>query len=474
MTLRLSIRAKLFFSHLLAVLLVSGSIGTYFYLNAAESLLRGIQERLESSAAIISQTIDAQELREIREPADVARPAYLRNLRMLRNFRRMNTDIAYLYIMRQEADKVLFVIDSDESKRQALPGREYDAAAPTMLKGFVGLSVDEEIDRDEWGFFLSGYAPLANGAGEYLVGVDMRADEVFAKYRQLRIAGLSSLLASALLALLFGWWLARRFVRPIRLFIDRCNAIAKGRLNEKVVIRTHDEMDQLVTAFNDMQSALASSEREKREAYDSLLKARDELEIRVEQRTADLREAGEKLNREIAERMRVAKVLAETAMTDPLTGLPNRRTMTDHMQHEIVRNRRGKTPLSILMLDLDHFKKVNDRHGHDAGDEVLIETGRRVKELIRGQDLLARWGGEEFIVLLPETPLAGGKIVAEKIRKRIAGEPFAVPGAAVDVTISIGVAELGENQQAEEMIKSADVALYEAKRNGRNRVEAAG
>jgi two-component system cell cycle response regulator len=124
------------------------------------------------------------------------------------------------------------------------------------------------------------------------------------------------------------------------------------------------------------------------------------------------------------------------------------------------------------MLDLDHFKRVNDEHGHDAGDKVLIEVGRRMKELIRGQDLLARWGGEEFIILLPETPLTGGMVVAEKIRKRIAGEPFAVSGAVLHLTLSIGVAALGRDQQAEEMIKSADVALYDAKRQGRNRVEA--
>jgi diguanylate cyclase (GGDEF)-like protein len=472
MNLRFSIRSKLFFSHLLAVLLVSGSIGSYFYMSAAESLLRGIQERLQSNAAILSRAVDAGELRQIREPADTSRPTYVHNLELLRHFRRTNTDIAYLYIMRRQGDAVLFVIDSDETNRQALPGRVYEEATPTLVKGFTGLSVDERIGRDEWGYFLSGYAPLANGAGEFLIGIDMRADDVQAKYRQLRISGISSLIASILLALLFGWWLARRFTRPIRLFIDRCHAIARGRLDEQITIRTNDEMDRLVEAFNGMQSALAASEREKREAYDALLRARDELEIRVEQRTIDLREVNEKLNREIAERMRVEKVLEEAAMTDHLTGLPNRRTMTEHLQHEVIRNRRSKAPLTLLMLDLDHFKQVNDRHGQDAGDAILVEAGQRMKELIRGQDLLARWGGEEFIILLPETPLSGGRIVAEKIRRRIADTPFAVPGAGLSLTISIGAAQLSEGQQAEEMIKSADVALYEAKRLGRDRVVA--
>jgi diguanylate cyclase (GGDEF)-like protein len=473
MPFQFSIRTKLFFSHLLAVLLVSGSVGSYFYLSAAESLLRGIQERLQSNAAILSRTIDAGQLGQIREAADTVRPAYARNLDLLRHFRRMNTDIAYLYIMRREGEKILFVIDSDETERQARPGRVYEEVTPTLLKGFTGLSVDEGIGRDEWGFFLSGYAPLANGAGEYLIGIDMRADDVQAKYRQLRISGISSLVASILLALLFGWWLARRFTHPIRLFINRCHAIAGGRLDEKIAIRTYDEMDQLVDAFNGMQTALASAEQEKREAYEALLKARDELEIRVEQRTVDLREVNEQLNREIAERMRVEKVLEDAAMKDPLTGLPNRRTMTDYLNHELMRGRRNNTPLTVLMLDLDHFKTVNDRYGHDVGDAVLIETGQRMKDLIRGQDLLARWGGEEFIILLPETPLVGGKTVAEKICRRIAGEPFVIRETSVGLTISIGVATLVEAQKAEEMVKAADVALYEAKRLGRNRVEAA-
>jgi len=473
MTYRLTIRAKLFFSHLLAILLVSGSIGSYFYLSAADSLMRGIQERLQSNAAIISRAVDAQELREIKGAADVARPAYQRNLELLRNFCRMNTDIAYLYVMRREGERVLFVIDSDETNRQALPGKEYDKVVPTLLKGFTGVSVDERIDSDEWGFFLSGYAPLRNGTGEYLVGIDMRADEVQAKYRQLRISGIISLTTSILLALLFGWWLARRFVQPIRLFIDRCDAIAKGRLEEKISIHTHDEMDQLIAAFNGMLTSLSTAEREKREAYDSLLKARDELEIRVRQRTTDLKEVNERLNREIAERLRFEKALKEAALTDPLTGLPNRRTMADYLQRELTRSKRCNTPLTVLMIDLDFFKMVNDEHGHDEGDAVLIETGRRIKELIRGQDLLARWGGEEFVILLPETPSAGGTVVAEKIRGRIAGEAYTTSGATLCLTVSIGVATLVEGQHPDELIKAADTALYQAKRRGRNRVEVA-
>jgi diguanylate cyclase (GGDEF)-like protein len=217
-----------------------------------------------------------------------------------------------------------------------------------------------------------------------------------------------------------------------------------------------------------MVASLATAEGEKREAYASLLKARDELEIRVRQRTTDLKEVNERLNHEIAERLRFENALKEAALTDPLTNLANRRTMVDHLQHELTRSKRCNTPLTVLMLDLDFFKRVNDEHGHDRGDAVLIEAGRRMKELIRGQDLLARWGGEEFVILLPETSAAGGMIVAEKIRKRVAEEAFTVPGATLHLTISIGVATLAEGQQTDALIKAADRALYQAKQRGRN------
>ncbi len=287
------------------------------------------------------------------------------------------------------------------------------------------------------------------------------------------VKGISSLIASILLSLFFGWWLARRITDPIRVFIDRCHAIAKGRLDERITIRTHDEMDQLVSAFNDMQQALSASEREKRQAYEDLLKARDELEIRVEQRTSDIREVNKKLNQEIAVRLRVEKVVEDAARTDSLTGLPNRRIMNEYLEQEAIRSRRSKAPLTVLMLDLDSFKRVNDEHGRDAGDVVLVETAKRMRALIRGQDLLARWGGEEFVILLPETPLAGGGMVAEKIRTRITGELYLLPGRQIALTISIGVASLAQGQEPEALLKAADAALHRAKRLGRNRVETA-
>lgn len=473
MKFRMSIKLKLFLSHLVVVVLVSGSIGTYFYLSAAENLMKGLQDRLRSSAAIVSRTIDARELGDIRSTSDISKPAYIGNLQKLRHFRRMNTDIAYLYVMRRIGDTVVFVIDSDETDRQAMPGREYDGVVPSLMQGFTGVSVDDKIYTDEWGSFLSGYAPLEGGTGEYLVGIDMRADEVQEKFEKLRTSGLVSLVSSLVLALIFSRLLTARLMIPVRMLIDRCQAIAKGRLGERIAFHTGDELNNLIIAFNDMSGELAVSERRKQEAYDDLRRARDELEIRVQQRTKDLKEVNDKLSREIAERIRAERALEQAAMTDPLTLILNRRAMMDYLKHEVARNQRGNAPFVILIADLDHFKRVNDTEGHDVGDEVLIETAKRLCSHIRRQDTAARWGGEEFLVLLPDTELEGGIVVAEKIRERTAAEPYYVGSRAIRLTVSIGVAVFEKDQEIETLIKAADVALYRAKNRGRNRVEAA-
>jgi two-component system, cell cycle response regulator len=165
----------------------------------------------------------------------------------------------------------------------------------------------------------------------------------------------------------------------------------------------------------------------------------------------------------------------ELAITDPLTGLFNRRYMESHVGTLIDRSAaRGKS-LSLLILDVDYFKSVNDSFGHDAGDDVLREFAERLKASIRGIDLACRYGGEEFVVVMPDTDLGIAGMVAERIRRRIAGEPFPIEGGkrTIEVTISVGIAaRMGAQDNATLMLKRADEALYRAKREGRNRVAA--
>jgi two-component system cell cycle response regulator len=163
----------------------------------------------------------------------------------------------------------------------------------------------------------------------------------------------------------------------------------------------------------------------------------------------------------------------ELAVTDTLTGLPNRRYMTTHAAPLVQRAAEGGGPVSALLVDIDHFKRINDTFGHDVGDEVLKEFAIRLATNVRGIDLACRFGGEEFVVLMPDTMLADALRIAERLRLHVAGTPFRAPGLAepLAVTISIGVACTQDGRDTPEaLIKRADEAVYEAKTHGRNQV----
>jgi two-component system cell cycle response regulator len=165
----------------------------------------------------------------------------------------------------------------------------------------------------------------------------------------------------------------------------------------------------------------------------------------------------------------------ELAITDALTGLYNRRYMENHLATLIHQAASRGKPLALLVLDIDHFKSVNDGYGHDAGDDVLREFALRMRKSIRGLDLACRYGGEEFVIVMPETDISVAAAVAERLRRRIASEPFSIQQAtgSIEVTISIGIATLDpHSDNGANILKRADQALYRAKRDGRNRVVA--
>jgi two-component system cell cycle response regulator len=165
----------------------------------------------------------------------------------------------------------------------------------------------------------------------------------------------------------------------------------------------------------------------------------------------------------------------EMAITDALTGLHNRRYMESHLGTLVEQAvARGK-PISVLVLDIDYFKTVNDAHGHAAGDDVLKEFSQRLKKAVRGIDLACRYGGEEFVVVMPDTDVGVATMVAERLRRRVAAEPFAIcqNTRTVQATISIGIAGIQScEDKPADIVKRADQALYCAKRAGRNRVVA--
>jgi diguanylate cyclase (GGDEF)-like protein len=158
------------------------------------------------------------------------------------------------------------------------------------------------------------------------------------------------------------------------------------------------------------------------------------------------------------------------AATDSLTGLPNRRALQDTIRRMIAQTTRTMSPMAALMCDLDHFKQVNDRYGHGRGDDVLAAVGAALAESIRGSDFAGRYGGEEFLLLLPDTDAVGATALAEKVRAAVAA--IRVPEVDRVVTISVGIATLPQHAlDAESLERAADRALYTAKSNGRDRIE---
>jgi two-component system, cell cycle response regulator len=160
------------------------------------------------------------------------------------------------------------------------------------------------------------------------------------------------------------------------------------------------------------------------------------------------------------------------AMSDPLTGLMNRRAFSDAMARELSRAERYGLPVSVLLLDVDHFKKVNDTRGHEGGDVVLKAVSDMVRRIARKSDIVGRWGGEEFVLGLPQATNAGARVAAERLRQAIAGTPIQLSeGAPLRVTISVGVAHAVKGEALDTIIARADAAMYLAKSRGRNRVE---
>jgi len=168
------------------------------------------------------------------------------------------------------------------------------------------------------------------------------------------------------------------------------------------------------------------------------------------------------------------QAVMELAVVDPLTGLHNRRYLESHLVSLLEQSAQKGRPLSAMILDIDHFKRVNDGYGHDAGDDVLKTFAARVKHLVRGADLMCRFGGEEFVVVMPDTRLSVAQTIGERIRAAVAASPFAIEkGArAIPVTVSIGVAASARGDTPDALFKRADRALYLSKNSGRNRVTA--
>ncbi|MGD8428990.1 MAG: GGDEF domain-containing protein [Ectothiorhodospiraceae bacterium] len=241
----------------------------------------------------------------------------------------------------------------------------------------------------------------------------------------------------------------RSHVRGLRVSAGEASSV--DQLRELI----NDHMDAILLQLD---SYMLSQERRRREAEtraDSLSERLKESE----QETATLQQSL------IQQRMR--------AQIDTLTQVANREAYNQRLEHEYARWRRRHTPLSLAFADVDRFKYINDRFGHNVGDRVLQALAHTLKSNLRPSDLIARYGGEEFVILMPETDTTGARVVAERLRRALEGQPFHAGEERIPITVSFGVTEFRPGDTPEDALKRADHALYDAKRAGRNQVKVA-
>lgn len=228
-----------------------------------------------------------------------------------------------------------------------------------------------------------------------------------------------------------------------------------------------DHLMSFFVRFFNLLTRIGAENQQRRQAEEEILKAQEQLEAKVQERTRELNRALIEVGDLAAQLNESLQQVEHLAVTDTLTETYNRRKFDEMVVHERQRAVQEKAPFSLIMLDIDHFKKVNDRFGHSVGDQVLLQLSRLIRGLIRHGDLLIRWGGEEFLILLPTTQLEEAGPFAERIRQEVEQEQFKGAGS---VTISLGVGQFRGGDSTDSLLKRVDNALYLAKQQGRNRV----
>jgi diguanylate cyclase (GGDEF)-like protein len=271
----------------------------------------------------------------------------------------------------------------------------------------------------------------------FAVSLSKRA--LYAELDALTLIGLAAIAVIAAVALASAVLLSRGASRPLSALADVARSYGRLDFSPSLPSGGRDEIGSLSKAFGAMAGEIAGFT--------------GSLEGKIRERTAQLEE-----------KIREVELLS---VTDPLTGISNRRKMDQALPMEIERARRSGDPLSVIMFDIDRFKSVNDRFGHEVGDEVLKSVSARAASLMRYTDEFCRWGGEEFLILLPDTDAQGAGVLAEKIRRSVEStkHPFGEP-----VTVSLGVTVFRPDDDAESLVRRADDCMYRAKGTGRNKV----
>jgi diguanylate cyclase (GGDEF)-like protein len=247
-------------------------------------------------------------------------------------------------------------------------------------------------------------------------------------------------------------------------------ATDEGKRIYFLLLTSNEEEDRLVEAFEAGVDDFITKPVSRR-----VLTARLRAGLRVIRMQQEIERDSQSLRRFATELALANRRLRQAALTDPLTALPNRRYAMERLDQEWSASLRNRRTFSVMMVDIDRFKAVNDAHGHEAGDQVLRQVAITLRKAARSEDVICRLGGEEFLVISPDTQLAPVMRLAERLRQAICAVPMMVGALHYPLSVSIGVAErLPSMVHFDELLKAADVVLYRAKRAGGNCVQAAG
>jgi diguanylate cyclase (GGDEF)-like protein len=346
-------------------------------------------------------------------------------------------------------DEPNFTIDAKENMQRIHIDQIKNNTIIHAFKKYMATSEPKFIDGIEEKNSYVKISEFKKDGLDWLIITAISEDPYVVQIKQSIFISILLSLVTVLIAILIWTQKIDHYLAPIYELIAVTESFSAGDFSQRANILKHDEVGKLGRAFNKM--------------AEELTRFINDLEHKVQERTSELEER----NRQLA----FAKEQLEiSSQTDFLTGLYNRKFIVEKIEQEIGRYKKTKEEFTLIMMDIDYFKKINDQFGHDCGDIVLKEVSQIIKDTIRTTDCIARWGGEEFLLFLPMTPIDGALLVAEKVRRKIEEHHFDCQSVCIKATMTLGIALYQEGLSLDEVVKQADVAVYNGKNNGRNQV----
>lgn len=437
---------RLFYTHLLVGLALALAVSAYFYFAAEQALDSAYDDRLVEATRALGLSLEQADLLEASAPSRIAE--------------QLNTATSRHRLLSQA---VIYDTGYGGVRVWAHSGVGQPPAS-VQLPAIRAEEVRErvfELDAEPTRTLM----PLS---ADRLLLVSADQTELQDYLAQLRRHAAVAFILAVLLSALMSGLLARDARRVLRRFARRCQQIAEGRFKSDDASPPLAEFAEFAESLESMAGRLERTDGERNAALAQAKSASGQLEANVRERTAELDRLNVLLRKEIEQRCQLEAVLAEAAATDPLTRLLNRRGMLELLEQLADRTHRQRRHFCVAIVDIDHFKTVNDQYGHAMGDRILAAVADRLRTDLKPEEEAARWGGEEFLLVWPELPLVEAEKRAHVLRQSLGRSPLVEDGPKI--TLSFGLAEYSGLDPLDACLVRADRALYRAKDAGRDRV----